>query len=175
MKQRVALHPEKRDKRCHYLGPTCYTLSKQEKKSMFECLNSIKRSCQATLSNVKRLLNMKEKKFAHVKSHDCHVLMTQLLPVALKGILPDNVRATIIKLCAFFNAISHKAIDPTSLLKLQEDAVQSIVSLEMIFSPSYFNVMMHLLVHLVKEIGILGPVFLHNTFPFEQFFAILKK
>ena len=35
--------------------------------------------------------------------------------------------------------------------------------------------MMHLLVHLVKEIGILGPVFLHNMFPFERCFAVLKK
>ena len=42
-------------------------------------------------SNIKRLLNLKEKKFAHVKSHDCHVLMTQLLLVALRGILPSNV------------------------------------------------------------------------------------
>ena len=45
----------------------------------------------------------------------------------------------------------------------------------MIFSPSFFNIMMHLLVHLVKEIGILSPVFLHNMFPFERFFAFLKK
>jgi hypothetical protein len=45
----------------------------------------------------------------------------------------------------------------------------------MIFSPSFFNIMMHLLVHLVKEIGILGPVFLHNMFPFERFFAVIKK
>ena len=71
--------------------------------------------------------------------------------------------------------ISQKAIDPTSLIKLQEDVVQSIVSLEMIFPPSFFNIMTHLLVHLVKEIGILGSVFLHNMFPFEQFFAVLKK
>jgi len=35
--------------------------------------------------------------------------------------------------------------------------------------------MTHLLVHLVKEIGILGLVFLHNMFPFEWFFAVLKK
>ena len=35
--------------------------------------------------------------------------------------------------------------------------------------------MTHLLVHLVKEIGILGSVFLHNMFLFEQFFAVLKK
>ena len=35
--------------------------------------------------------------------------------------------------------------------------------------------MTHLLVHLVKEIGILGPVFLHNMFPFERYFAVLNK
>jgi hypothetical protein len=62
-----------------------------------------------------------------------------------------------------------------SLLKLQEDVVQSIVSFEMIFPPSFFIIMMHLLVHLVKEIYILEPVFLHNMFPFERFFAVLKK
>ena len=101
MKQQAALHLEKRDKRRHYLGPACYTLSKEEKQSMFDCLNSIKVPSG-------RLLNLKEKKFAHVKSHVCHVLMTQLIPVALRDILPTNVRATIIKLCAFLNTISQK-------------------------------------------------------------------
>ena len=57
------------------------------------------------------------------------MLMTQLIPVALRGILPANVQATIIKLCAFPNAIFQKAIDPTSLIRLQEDVVQNIVSL----------------------------------------------
>jgi len=128
MKQRATLHLEKRDKGCHYLGHACYTLSKEEKQSMFECLNSIKVPTGYS-SNIKRLLNMKKKKFAHVKSHDCHVLMTQLLSVALRGILPANVQATIIKLCAFLIAISQKAIDPTSLIRLQEDVVQNIVSL----------------------------------------------
>ena len=79
MKQWVALHPEKRDKGCHYLGHACYTLCKEEKQSLFECLNSIIVSSGYS-SNIKRLLNLKEKKFAHVKSHDCHVLMTQLIP-----------------------------------------------------------------------------------------------
>jgi hypothetical protein len=35
--------------------------------------------------------------------------------------------------------------------------------------------MTYLLVHLAKEIDILGPVFLHNVFPFERFMAVLKK
>ena len=46
---------------------------------------------------------------------------------------------------------------------------------ELIFPPSLFNIMTHLLVHLVKEIDILGPVFLHNMFPFEMFIGVLKK
>jgi hypothetical protein len=35
--------------------------------------------------------------------------------------------------------------------------------------------MTHLLVHLVKEITILGPVYLHNMWPFEKFMSVLKK
>ena len=35
--------------------------------------------------------------------------------------------------------------------------------------------MTHVLVHLCKEINVLGPVFLHNMFPFERFMGVLKK
>ena len=35
--------------------------------------------------------------------------------------------------------------------------------------------MTHLLVHLVKEIIILRPVFLHTMFPFKRFMGVLKK
>ena len=102
------------------------------------------------------------------------MLMTQLLPVALRGILPPNVRLATVKLCAFLNAISQKAIDPTNLAKLHNDVVQCLVSFELMFPPSFFNIMTHLLVHLFKEISILCPVFLH-MFPFERFTGVLKK
>jgi hypothetical protein len=46
---------------------------------------------------------------------------------------------------------------------------------ELVFPPSFFNIMTHLLVHLVEEISILSPVFLHNMFPFERFVGVLKK
>jgi hypothetical protein len=35
--------------------------------------------------------------------------------------------------------------------------------------------MTHLLVHIVKEINILGLVCLHNMFPFKRYMAVLKK
>jgi hypothetical protein len=80
-----------------------------------------------------------------------------------------------VKLCAFLNAISQKVIDPMILPRLQNDVVQCLVSFELVFPPSFFDVMTHVLVHLVEEIQILGPVFLHNMFPFERFMGVLKK
>ena len=79
------------------------------------------------------------------------------------------------KLCAFLNEISQKAIDLEKLIQLQNDIVQCIVSFEMVFPTSFFNIMTHLLVHIVKEINILGPIFLHNMFPFERYMSVLKK
>ena len=58
---------------------------------------------------------MAKKMFQNLKSHDCHMIMTQLLPVALRGLLPENVRLAIVKLCAFLNAISQKVINPEVL------------------------------------------------------------
>ena len=71
--------------------PASYALTKAEKEIFFECLSSIKVTAGFS-SNIKGITNMAEKNFQNLKSHDCHVIMTQLLPVALRGLLPDNVR-----------------------------------------------------------------------------------
>jgi hypothetical protein len=117
MKERDNLHLEKIDDRCHYLRPASYTLSNEEKESTFECLSSIKVRSGFS-SNIKRIINVPEKKFVNLKSHDCHIIMTQLLSVALRGILPSHVRLATVKLCAFLNANSQKAINPFDLATL---------------------------------------------------------
>ena len=61
-------------------------------------------------------------KLVDLKSHDCHVLMQQLLLVAIRGILPRNVRLTITNLCLFFNSICGKVIDPGNLDDLEHEA-----------------------------------------------------
>ena len=96
-----------------------------------------------------------------MKAHDYHVIMTQLLPVALRGILPPKVRAPIIKLCSFFNAISKKIIDVSTLDQLQRDIAETLVRLKMHFPPTYFDISVHLLVHLVDQTRALGPMYLH--------------
>ena len=68
----------------NHQGPASYTLTKEEKKIFFECLRSMKVPSGLS-SNIKGIINMAEKKFQNLKSHDCHVIITQLLPVALRG------------------------------------------------------------------------------------------
>jgi hypothetical protein len=70
--------------------PASYALTKAEKEIFFECLLSIK-VLSGFSSNIKGIINMAEKKFQNQKSHDCHVIMSQLLPVALRGLLSENV------------------------------------------------------------------------------------
>ena len=89
---------------------------------------------------------------AGLKSHDCQVLMQQLLPVAVHGILLENIRFVICHLCFFFNAIRSKVIDPQQLDNLENKASIVLGELEMYFLPSFFYIMIHLIIHQVQEI-----------------------
>ena len=117
---------------------------------------------------------MDDLKLMGLKSHDCHVLMQDLLLVAICGILPKNVRQVITRLCLFFNAICRKVIDPTRLDELENKVIIILCQLEMYFSPSFFDIMVNLIVHLVREIKLCGPVFLRWMYPIERCMKILK-
>jgi len=99
------------------LPPAFYTMSRQEKISFLLCLQSVKVP-QGYSSNIQSLVSMQDLKFVGLKSHDCHILMQQLLPIVICGILPKNVRQTITRLCSFFSSICSKVIDPLKLDKL---------------------------------------------------------
>ncbi|XP_068472457.1 uncharacterized protein [Phaseolus vulgaris] len=169
---REQLAPQSHGKRT-YLPPACHTLSKQEKKSFCEFLQGVKVPLGYS-SNFKRLVSMKDLRLIGLKSHDCHVLMQQILPVAIRNILPKNVRYALTRLCFFFNAICSKVLDPEKLDQLQNDVVVILCQLEMYFPPSFFDIMVHLIIHLVREIKICGPVFLRWMYPMERYMKILK-
>jgi hypothetical protein len=119
MNVRSELHPIIQPDGKKKLPVASWTLDNNEKRKICSFFHELKVPTGYS-SNIRRLVNMKELKFnmSCMKAHDCHVIMTQLLPVALRGVLPMKVRDPIIKLCSFFNAISHKVIDPNTLDKL---------------------------------------------------------
>ena len=80
-----------------------------------------------------------------MKSHDCHVMMTQILPVALRGIMDKHVRDTLIGLCNFFDVISRKSISVKQLQRLQEEIVVILNELEMYFPPAFWCICVSIL------------------------------
>ena len=110
-----------------------------------------------------------------MKSHDCHVLMTQILPVAIHGIMDAHVREMLFGLCNFFDVISRKTVGVRQLRRLQEKIVVILCELEMYFPPALFDVMVHLLVHIVEDIIQLGPTFLHSMMSFERMNVVSSK
>ncbi|GJS72273.1 hypothetical protein Tco_0705114 [Tanacetum coccineum] len=156
-----------------YLPPACCTLSKSEKTSFCECLHGVKVPSGYS-ANIKNLVSMKDLKLLGMKSHDCHVLLTQMIPIAIRGVLPPPVRQTIMKLCLFFNMIHSKVIDHEKLDELQRDIILILFQLEMYFPPCFFDVMVHLMSHIVEEIKLAGPVFLRYMYLFERYMGFLK-
>jgi hypothetical protein len=135
------------------LPVTTTTLSKTERKEFCEFLHGLKVPLGYS-SNFKRLVSVKDMKmnFNLMKSYDCHVLMTALLPIALRGIKIVQVRDAVTSLCLFFNAIEQKVIDEEELLKLERRHFETLCMLEATFPPTFFDLMIHLTAHLMREI-----------------------
>ena len=104
-------------------------------------------------SNIRTRVFLDDLKLIDLKSHDYHVLMQQLLPIAICSVLPKNVRYTISRLCFFFNATCAKSFFVSDLDALKEDIVMTLCNLEKYFPPSFFTIMVHLVVHLVREVS----------------------
>ena len=88
---RKELHPVELENGQFELLVASWTLKKEEKRALISFFNELKVPI-GYCANPKRLVNMRELKFNYgpMKAHDCHVIMTQLLCVALCGILPHR-------------------------------------------------------------------------------------
>ncbi|XP_050160368.1 uncharacterized protein LOC126633878 [Malus sylvestris] len=156
-----------------FLPPAPYTLSKAEKISVCKALSELKVPSGYS-SNFRNLVSMEELKLFNLKSHDCHILMQQLLPVALRAVLPKHVRYAITRFCLFFSHLCSKTVDVLRLDEIQSELVITLCLLEKIFPPSFFDIMVHLTVHLVREVRLCGPVYFRWMYPFERYMKILK-
>ncbi|XP_062108477.1 uncharacterized protein LOC133819291 [Humulus lupulus] len=139
---RSALHPQEKGTRT-YLPAALHTLSKLEKELFCKRLFSLKVP-DGYSSNIRNCVSMEQCKLMGLKSHDCHILMQQLLPMAIKGLMPLGPRDAIIRLCMFFNRICQRVLDRESIMTLENDVIETLCLLERFFPPSFFDVMIHL-------------------------------
>jgi hypothetical protein len=149
-------------------------LSKAKRKEFCQFLHDLKVPSGYS-SNIKRLVLVKDMKMNLnlMKSNDCHLLIIALLHVALRGI-KELVSNEVTSLYLFFNAIEQKVIDEEKLLDLDWKHFETLCLLEASFPPPFFDLMLHLIAHLAREIWFLGPSYLHQMFPYERFYGFLK-
>ena len=83
---REELAPEERGSHT-FLRPAVHTLSKKGKTSFCQFLASVKVP-EGYSSNIRRLVSVNDLKLMGLKSHDYHVLMENLILMAIRYILP---------------------------------------------------------------------------------------
>jgi hypothetical protein len=102
-------------------------------------------------------------------------MITQIHPIAIRGIMDPWVRKTVLDLCNFFNTISQKSIAKKRCDELKEEIFVILCELEMYFPPSFFDIMVHVMAHIVSEIRELGPAFLHEMYALKRFSGVVKR
>ncbi|XP_028126746.1 uncharacterized protein LOC114323365 [Camellia sinensis] len=138
-----------------YVKPRAiFSLTPEEREGFFEFLKSVKYP-DGYAANISRSVNARNGKLTGLKSHDCHVLIQRILPIGMRGYVDKEISKTLFELGSFFQDLCSRTLRRNELEKLEERIVHILCKLEKIFPPAFFDVMVHLAVHLPHE-AILG-------------------
>jgi Domain of unknown function (DUF4218) len=101
--------------------------------------------------------------------------MERLMPVAFQDLIPKDIWKALTEVSIFFHNLCAKEIDPAHMDELARNIVVTMCKLEIFFSPSFFDCMEHLMVHLAYEAKIGGLVTFRWMYLYERYkkFAII--
>ena len=87
---RPDLHPSDIGNNRSYIPPALYSMDSKEKKLFCEVLKGA-RFPDGYASNLHNKVRVDENRLIGLKTHDCHIIMQDLLPLAIRGVLPERV------------------------------------------------------------------------------------
>jgi hypothetical protein len=114
-----------------------------------------------------------EKRLAGLKSHDHHVLLQHILPAAIRHSLLPGPRETIIRLGRCFQRICARVIDPNEMPALKTYVAETLCLMELWFPPGFFDITTHLVIHLIEEVQLCGPVHARWCYAVERYLGVL--
>ncbi|XP_065863360.1 uncharacterized protein [Euphorbia lathyris] len=144
-----------------------YALTLKERRIVCKFLASVKVP-DGYSSNIERWVNVDEGKISGMKSHDSHVFIQDLIAPTFRGILPKHVYEPLVEFGMFFKQLCSKALRLETLERLECNIAKTLYKLEKIFPPSFFDVMVHLPIHLANEAMLAGPVHYRWMFSTER-------
>ena len=134
-----------------------FMLEKNAQLLVYKWLKSL-RFPDGHASNISRLVNMEECRLYGMNSHDCHVFMQTLIPLAIRDLLPNGIWDALTEITHFFRDICSSKLNVDHVERLEMNIVETICKLEMIFPLLFFDSIEHVPVHLPYEIKVGGPV-----------------
>jgi hypothetical protein len=152
-----------------------FCLDSIQKKEAFAWLKYVVMFPDGYCSNMSKGVNLSTGKVTGLKSHDYHIWIQRLMPVMLRGYIPEKVWRVLAQLSHFFRTLCAKQICPKVIAKLQHTVPELLCNLEMIFPPGFFTPMAHLIVHLANEALLGGPVQFRWQFCIEREFKYIRK
>jgi hypothetical protein len=143
-----------------------YTLSKEQKKAFCGFLREVKFP-DGFASNVSRCLNADGTKVQGLITHDCHILLQRILPAAMRGFLDKDIYEEIVELGKILRQLCSRTLDKDVLAKMKKEIPIILVKIEKNFPSAFFDVMIHLIVHLPDEALLRGVVQYGQMYPIE--------
>ncbi|XP_065872300.1 uncharacterized protein [Euphorbia lathyris] len=174
MRIRKELHLTKRSDGKYLMPVACYVMTKKEKEKFIEFLKSLKFP-DGYASNISRCVSSGEVKISSLKSHDCHVLLQRILPAGVRGCLNKEMSNLLAELGHFFQRLCCKKLKKTEVEKMRDDICLILCKLEKVYPPAFFDVMVHLSVHLPEEALLGGPVQFRWMYPIERSLCEFKQ
>ncbi|CAN1159515.1 hypothetical protein LINPERHAP2_LOCUS22757 [Linum perenne] len=169
---RTALHPIREGSKV-ILPHADYALSPDMKREFCRFLKKLRVS-DGFSSNISQCVNVNEKKISGLKSHDCHVLLQHLIPLAIRGLLRKDICEPLFELSIYFKTLCSKSLNVEDLDQMKKQIPITLCKLEKIFPPAFFDVMVHLPIHLADEAMLGGPVQYRWMYPIERYLYELK-
>ncbi|KAH7862720.1 hypothetical protein Vadar_008568 [Vaccinium darrowii] len=157
-----------------YVKPhASFSLTVKQREAFFEFLKLVKYP-DGYAANISRSVNATNGRQNGLKSHDYHILIQRVLPIGMRDFVNKEISTTLFELGSFFQDLCSKTLRRSEIEKLEERIVLILCKLEKIFPPAFFDVMVHLAVHLPREAILGGPVQYRWMYPFERFLGTLK-
>lgn len=145
-----------------------YTVSKDQKAKILGMLRDVKYPSHYA-GNLKSKINLQEKKFVGLKTHDCHVMFERLIPVFIRPHLPTHIGNSVLCLSRWFQRLCCRELTRSDVIQMKADIVLILCHFERIFPRAFFTIMVHLMIHLPDQVLLKGPVHYSWMYPIERY------
>jgi hypothetical protein len=156
--------------------PSCpWILSKEEKRELIRRIGSYRMPTDYG-ANLRRAFGEygQDKWPSYLKTHDFHRLLQQILPVALIGLGSSRLQKAVWDMGRLLRWVCGKTISVDEIPAMEVFSVEVVCGLEQALPPSFFDCQVHLLIHLVREVALAGPVHCRWMYWVEREMGTLK-